>query len=492
MPESRPNVILIMADQFRGDCLGCDGNPVIQTPNLDWLAARGTRFNHAYSAVPSCLPARATLMTGQNQWHAGLLGMGRGQRRVPNDYPHTLAGELSKAGYRTHLVGKGHFDPQRAMMGFQSHELDESGRVESPDFECEYRRWFKEQTAGKDVTPDDHGVHWNSWLARPWHTDEYLHPTSWTMIRSLEFLKHRDKSMPFFLNISFARPHSPYVPPETYFDMYLHDTPPPKPSVGPWADMHDDPETAADPDAWHGRMSDYQVHRARAGYYGDISFIDTQIARLMYYLSRFERDAYRNTLFIFTSDHGDMTGDHNMWRKTYAYEGSARIPFIVKTPDNWDAKQRDVADEVVELRDVMPTILDACGVEAPETMDGKSVLGVTREADPEWREYIHGEHCWCYSGDQEMQYVTDGRRKFVWLPRRDQQQFFDLEADPGEAADLIDDPARQEEIAQWRGYLVDELTKRECGWTRDGQLVSPPPDEPLVSPWRDKRRNGRD
>ena len=92
---------------MRGDALGADGNTFIRTPNLDALAARGTRFRHAYSAVPSCLPARAVLWTGQNQWHAGLLGMGDGQGNIPDDYPHTLAGELTKAGYRTHLVGKG-------------------------------------------------------------------------------------------------------------------------------------------------------------------------------------------------------------------------------------------------------------------------------------------------------------------------------------------------------------------------------------------------
>ncbi len=117
-----------------------------------------------------------------SQWHTGVLGMGRGQGPVPNDFPHMLAGELSAAGYRTHLIGKGHFHPQRALMGFDSTELDESGRVESAGFKDEYRAWF-EQNAPKDLSPDDHGVDWNSWLSRPWHTQEHLHPTAWTMLR---------------------------------------------------------------------------------------------------------------------------------------------------------------------------------------------------------------------------------------------------------------------------------------------------------------------
>ena len=163
---AQPNIILIMCDQLRGDAIGADGNPHVHTPNLDFMASTGTRFSHAYSAVPSCLPARASLWTGQNQWHTGVLGMGRGQGPIPNDFPHTLAGELTRAGYQTHLVGKGHFHPQRTPMGFETTELDESGRMSHSD----YRLWFA-KNAPKGLTPDDHGdliaVDWNSWHARP-------------------------------------------------------------------------------------------------------------------------------------------------------------------------------------------------------------------------------------------------------------------------------------------------------------------------------------
>jgi len=483
MPTARPNVLLIIADQMRGDCLGAAGHPVVQTPNLDCLASQGTLFSHAYSAVPSCLPARATLWTGQNQWHTGVLGMGRGQGHVPNDFPHTLAGELTAAGYRTHMVGKGHFHPQRARMGFQSMELDESGRM--PD--SEHRRWFA-ANAPAGVTPDDHGVDWNSWLARPWHTEERLHPTAWTMARSLEFLASRDRSEPFFLNISFARPHSPYVPPPYYFDLYDRAELVP-PSVGAWAACHDDPRTARDTNAWRGRMTPGQIHRARAGYCGEISFIDTQIGRLLNWLRRHDPEAAANTWFLFTSDHGDMQGDHNLWRKTYAYEGSSRIPFIVTPPRDRRGGLRPVADEVVELRDVMPTLLEAAGVSLPETLDGRSVLPTMSGPVADWRPFIHGEHCTCYAPEQEMQYVTDGRRKYVWLPRLDQEQFFDLERDPGECHDLSADPARQAEVAQWRGYLVGELESRDCGWVRNGRPHCPG-DAPLVSPWRDRRWPG--
>ena len=477
--SERPNIILIIADQMRGDAFGADGNPVTQTPNIDYLAAAGTRFSHAYSAVPSCLPARATIMTGQDQWHTGILGMGNGQGQIPHDFPHTLAGELRNAGYRTHLVGKGHFHPQRASMGFESAELDESGRMP----ESEHRRWFKDH-APEGVSPDDHGVDWNSWHARPWHTAEYLHPSAWTVSRALEFLKTRDRERPFFLNISFARPHSPYVPPPYYFDLY-HAGETPAPSVGNWAFMHDDPITAADPNAWRGRMTPERIHRARSGYYGEISFIDTQIGRLLNFARKLP-GVLQNTWILFTSDHGDMQGDHNLWRKTYAYEGSSRIPFIVVPPAG--TNRRGVAEEVVELRDVMPTLLDAAGINRPETVDGASLLPLLDAPAEEWREYIHGEHCTCYSPEQEMQYVTDGRRKFVWLPRLNREQFFDLEQDPGECTDLTADRSRLEEAGRWRSYLVRELEARECGWVRNGRLFCPADSESLVSPFRDVRR----
>ncbi len=481
---ARPNIILLFADQMRGDCMRCDGNPYIETPNLDYLASLGTRFPHAYTATPSCIPARATLMTGMNQWHAGILGMGLGQGAMPNDYPHMLAAELSNHGYRTHLVGKGHFNPQRAMMGFQSHELDESGRSQD-GFKSDYRIWFDRVKPYDDLSPDDHGVPFNSWMARPWHTDEHLHPSWWTMTRALEFVKNRDRTKPYFLNISFARPHSPYVPPRPYWDMYCDEELPPA-AVGDWAGMHDKPRDAADTNAWHGRMTDRQIRRARTGYYGDVSFIDTQIGRLINHLQR--SHDFANTMFVFAADHGDMLGDHNLWRKTYAYEGSARIPFIVVPPIGENKSPRNVAPEVVELRDIMPTILEAAGIEIPATVDGRSVLPLSREAAPDWREYIHGEHCWCYGPEQDMQYVTDGRRKYIWLPRIDMHQFFDLESDPHELHNCIDDPARREEVQKWRGFLVAELEARQCGWVKDGKLVGPEtPDAPLISPWRDKR-----
>lgn len=480
----KPNFILLMADQMRGDCLGADGHPIIQTPNLNHLTAQGTRFSHAYSATPSCIPARAALWTGMDQWHNGILGMGAGQGPIPNDYPWTLAGMLSRNGYHTHLTGKGHFHPFRSSMGFQSSELDESGRHDESLPISDYRKWFYEHAAS-GVTPDDHGIGWNAWQARPWHTHEYLHPTAWTVRQAIAYLKTRDPNHPFFLNVSFARPHSPYVPPQAYWDMYINEQLP-APHVGDWATMHDDPRTAARTDAWRGKMTPHQIHRARAGYYGEISFIDAQIGCLINYLQQ-QPAIYNNTWIVMISDHGDMMGDHHLWRKTYAYEGSARVPLLIVPPPG-HTLQRAVADEVVELRDIMPSILAAAGIEAPPTSTGRNLLPLLAAPATDWRPYIHGEHSACYNRIQEMQYLTDGRRKYIWLPRIGMEQLFDLEADPGETRDLANDPNHQDELRLWRERLIDELRRRHCGWCDDGVLSCP--DQPLVSPYKLARWDG--
>ncbi len=487
----KPNIILIICDQLRADCINADGNTLIETPLINNMAATGSMFSHAYSAVPSCIPARATLMSGQDQWHTGVLGMGWGQGQMPNDFSHSLAGEFTNAGYRTHMIGKGHFFPQRTLMGFQSTEIEEAGRTLPKGFKDEYRAWFDEN-APKGVTPDDHGIDWNAWQARPWHTEERFHPTAWTIMRSVEFLKRRDQDEPFFLNISFDRPHSPYTPPKDYWDMYIDDETPPA-VIGEWASVHDVGfEERDDVNAWHGKMTEKQIHRARAGYYGDVTFIDAQLGVLFNWMRRFDHDAYKNTWVIFTSDHGDMLGDHNLWRKTYAYEASARIPFIVVPPvkTRKSVKNRRV-DEIVELRDIMPTLLDAAGLDIPKTVDGKSVLPLlySDAGSVEWRSYIHGEHCVCYAELQDMHYVTDGKRKFIWLPRVGTEQFFDLESDPGEVNNLIEDSKRKEEIKKWRNYLIAELEKRDCGWVVDGKLHCIE-GEPLVSPYKEKRWQG--
>lgn len=476
--QARPNLLLIMTDQHRADCLGCDGNPVIETPYLDELASQGTRFTAACTAVPSCIPARASLITGMDQWHTGILGMGKSGGKMTSAYKHTLPGELSAAGYHTQGIGKMHFQPQRALYGFHNTILDESGRVEAPGFVSDYRKWFEEHKEGP-YGYRDHSIDWNSWMSRPSHLPEHLHPTWWTAQQAIEWLSRRDPEKPFFLKVSFARPHSPYDPPLVYYEMY-RDRQMPQPYMGDWSSIHDIP--CDDVNAWRAHRSEREVQRARACYYANVTFIDHQIGRLLYELRRLSLEMWRNTLIIFCSDHGDMLGDHYLWRKTYAYEGSARIPLIIRPPLTWDCPRGQVRYEVVELRDIMPTFLEAAGAPIPPTVDGQSLLPFVRGEEPEWRAYLLGEHDWCYSHEQANYYVTDGRWKYIWFPYLGTEQLFDRAVDPGEEHNLAPLSEWQAELARWREILIRELDARACGLVVEGKLRRLSLEEVIRSP----------
>ncbi len=480
----KPNVWLIMTDQQRWDTLGCYGNETIETVNLDYFAANGTVFENGYTCTPSCIPARASLLTGQDPWNVGILGMGGGQGNAQL-LENTLPESLAAAGYHTQCVGKMHVHPQRSLQGFHNVMLDESSRVVDPGFESDYVKWFNANRPA-ECDRQDHGIDWNSWMARPWHLPEYLHPTAWTAAESIRFLQRRDPTKPFFLKTSFARPHSPYDAPPYYFDLYDKKEMP-EAAIGDWAHVHDVPRDAADPNAWHGRRKPEEVRRARAAYYGNINFIDHQIGCVRRYLTKI--GALQNTLIVFVSDHGDMMGDHHLWRKTYAYEGSAHIPFLVSLPSSWKQEVQERSAAPVCLQDVMPTILDACGVEIPDTVDGQSVLGQMRGEKTPWREFVHGEHTASYSPDNAMQYLTDGNWKYIWFPRTGEEQLFDLQNDRYETENLAVQEAHTATLQEWREKLAVALEPRQAGLVENGELVCQKGKPPLISPNYAKRIN---
>jgi arylsulfatase A-like enzyme len=400
------------------------------------------------------------------------------------NFKHTLPSELAQAGYYCKGVGKMHFYPQRSLNGFHHIELDESGRRQDPGFISDYERWFNDHKDGDyDISK---GRDWNGWEGRAYDRPPFLHPNFWTVNQSINFINDRDRSMPFFLKTSFARPHSPYDAIPEYFNKYQQ-MELPEAVIGDWAGIHDDPETAEQPDAWHGIKTDEEIHMARAGYYGNIEHIDHEIGRLLTFME--EQGILDDTLIIFTSDHGDMLGDHHMWRKTYAYEGSAHIPMLVRLPK---ALQQNISadDHPVMLCDVMPTILDVLGLEIPGTVDGLSMMPLLKGECSEWRDYAHGEHCTCYSSDEEMQYLTDGKVKYIWFPRTGREQFFDLTNDPAELHNLTERPEYAKVLEQMRLRMVQELDPRNCGLTEGERLVCQDGMGPIISPHYAARLKG--
>lgn len=486
--SDKPNILFIMADQWRGDCLSVAGHPVVETPRLDDLARSGTLFTRAYSTCPSCIAARASIFTGLTPSAHGRLGY-----RDHEDwrYDDMLPAVLSQAGYQTHCVGKTHFWPRRARCGFQSMEVYSGCEHSDPDKVDDYFQWLQERTDGR-LTPGGHGLTSNGWMARPSHLPEELHNNTWIGERGIDFLRRRDPSRPFFLFLSFPRPHAPLDPPQTYWDLYRDRGIPPAP-IGDWAGEHDVPVSHVD--AWHGHLSDHLLARARRAYYAQMSAIDHQIGRVLDTVR--QTGAGESTAVVFTSDHGELLGDHHLFRKCLPYEGSARVPLIVRSPHGavrsggvgkTAASEPDPAASVeapVALEDLYPTLLEIAGVPVPERTEGVSALHLGA------REYLHGEHSANYF-DDGVQYLTDGREKYIWYTKSGREQFFDLTDDPDELHDLAADPGSlaaprrppdsashrgdnhaRERVELWRLRLIDELAKRPKDGMSDGsRLIS--------------------
>jgi arylsulfatase A-like enzyme len=390
-----------------------------------------------------------------------------GYGRIAQQYPRELPRMLADAGYYGVGIGKMHYHPQRNTHGFAQTILDESGRAESPDFISDYRRRFK--SVAPNLDPDATGIGWNDHRAKAYVLPENLHPTRWTADEAVKFLEQYDRSEPFLLKVSFARPHSPYDAPPRWWKRY-EGVDLPRAVVGDWDQRHAQRGKPHVDSLWQGDLGPEAVRAARQGYYGNTSFIDEQIGRILAALEK--RGWLENTLILFTADHGDMLGDHYLWRKTYAYEPSARIPMIIRWPKNLLAARRgQVIEQPVELRDILPTFLDAAGAKYDQKwFDGRSMLQLIRGGGP-WRPWIDLEHATCYAPENSWSALTDGRMKYIYYWPDGQEQLFDLKADPGETHDLAPLAKCRPLLETWRQRLIDHLAERGEQFVVNGKLA---------------------
>jgi arylsulfatase A-like enzyme len=289
---------------------------------------------------------------------------------------------------------------------------------------------------------------------------ERLHPTRWTADCATRYLETYNRSQPFFLKVSFARPHSPYDPPNRFWNRYA-DSELPKAVAGKWADKYR-PKSWDRDDIWHGDVGPELTRRSRIGYSGSVSFVDEQIGRILEVLDK--RRILDETVIIYTSDHGDMTGDHFLWRKSYAYEASARIPMLMRGPG---IPRGGVNTTPVEIRDILPTLAAAAGAEKPQRCDGENMLTVRRQ-------WIDLEHDVCYSETNHWTALTDGKWKYIHHAFDGSEQLFDLSSDAHETRDLAGEPAHSAELILWRGRMVDHLAPRGDAWVRGGSLLTRP------------------
>lgn len=470
----QPNIILIMTDQLRADCLGYAGHPDVKTPYLDTLAAKGVVFDHAYSACPSCIAARAALHTGREQSRHGRVGY---EDNVPWNYAHTMAGELSSAGYYTQCVGKMHVHPLRNYLGFHNVDLHDgylhSARYASVPYQesqfvaDDYFYWLKQELGvSADVT--ETGLDCNSYLARPWMREESCHPTNWVTDRCLDFLRRRDPRQPFFLMASYLRPHPPFDAPRYYFDLYSNKELR-APFVGTWETDTYLKRDGRIFDSKTGPVDPELARQAQIGYYACITHLDHQIGRLI--MALIEQELYDDCIFVFTSDHGEELCDHHMFRKSRPYEGSCHIPLIVSAGKNAlpEMKSGSTCHSIAELRDVMPTLLDAAGAPVPDCVDGHSLLPLVKEPEDTLRSWLHGEHSY---GEFSNHWIVTEKDKYIWHSATGQEQYFDLEKDPHELEDKIAASEYQERIQELRSLMISSLEGRPEGFT-DGRTLIP-------------------
>lgn len=462
MASERPNIVLITTDQQRFDTWGRFAPPFMRTPHLDRLAVEGVTFTRAYADCPICVPARAAYMTGQSVFRHGM-----GTNAPSCEYfgrENTLPDILRRAGYQTCAIGKMHFHPQRARHGF-----DETITLD------DYYRWIAAQ--GGPIQPRRHGLGENELYATMATVPEPMTLTSWITEKAYEFLQfRREPDQPFFLWISYSKPHPPLDPPEPYYSMY-RDSDIPQPWMADWADDPDRPDAVKRHQQASGvdRMSPELIRQARSAYYGLITHIDYNIGRIMAGLQ--DTGCFfspnDNTMMLFCSDHGELLGDHRMAAKDTLHEGSAHVPFILRLPRAWKDKPIGIErDDVVSHQDILPTFAAAAGAETPPDCDGRNLLVPVLSGEP----VDDDPYLLCGAGFNHHSErigwagVTDGRWKYAWHYVDGKEELFDVASDPHELRNLAGDASCRDRFHELRAETIRRLADHGGRFLRDGDL----------------------
>lgn len=436
---SKPNILFITTDQQRFDTIHALGNDHIYTPHLNWIVDQGVTFTRCYSDSPICMPARATIMTGKHGYTTGLVG--NNDQLKPMAGRDTLPSILTRHGYQTRAQGKMHFSPMRAHYGFEYMELPMD--------------YYRERNRNAQLgLPKEHGVGENEIepVISTVHETDSL--TYWTVKRSIDFLETRDDTRPFFLWTSFTKPHPPFDPCLNYWNLY-RDMDLPSPIRGDWSEtLENMPQGYLQPTYMLNsayRMSDNRLKEVKRAYYACITQIDYSLGLLFARMR--ELGLLDNTWIIFTSDHGDMMGDHRMGAKSVFLEGSAHVPMLIRPPSgSWNrhslAGKR--CDTIVNLADVLPTIMSMAGIEhATHDFDGRNMLQYMDE--PDENRVFYG-NC-----NNQFFAVMEGTYKYMWTPLGGSELLFDLESDPYEQRDLAAGDEHRERLLRLRGKLIEHL-----------------------------------
>ena len=442
--SKRPNILIIMADQLAPQFTGTYGHPVVKTPNMDALAARGTRFDAAYCNSPLCAPSRFSFMAGQLITNIAAYD---NAAEFPATIP-TFAHYLRTVGYRTCLSGKMHFVGPDQLHGFEERittDVYPSDHAWTPDWEQPDERidkWYHNMDSVKEAGE-----------AATTFQIEYDEEVAFFARRKI-FEYAMDKVEPFCMVASFIHPHDPYVARPEWWNLYSDDEiDMPKDA----SDIDADPHTKrlmSGIEADVVECSEDEIRAARRAYYANTSYFDSKVGELTRTLE--ETGMLDNTVVIVTSDHGDMLGERGLWYKMSFFEHSARVPLIMAGP----GVQHQTSDNACSLVDILPTLLDIADAD-PELgmpIDGRSLWPVATTGEDTDDEAI-AEYC-AECAAHPIYMIRRGALKYIHCDI-DPPQLYDVKADPDERVNLAEDPAYADQMATFAQDVADRWDSEE-------------------------------
>lgn len=443
----RPNVLLIMADQHKRSCMGAYGDAVAHTPHLDALAAKSVRFTGAYSANPVCTPARASLLTGLHSHN---------HEAQDNSHPYaahhkTMAHHFGAAGYDTALIGKMHWvDAQSHGFDYRIEfndwfqylgpktaiYADELGRPNSgsgqPEVDDFWRDFGDPWKGTRHIDEREGSVH----VGKVSKLDERDHFDSFIARESVRYLRaHKADDEPFFLITSFLKPHDPFMPAQRFADMFRAEDMKLPDSWGK-AKLDTLPKEVVDSIHTNGPTPEVrdeaQAKAHMAYYYANLAQLDDCVGQVLQALAETGHD--RDTIIVYTSDHGEMLGDLGLWQKFQFYEGSCGVPLLIHVPDG----ATGVVNVPVSQVDLSATLTDLAHVRQIQPNDSRSIADMVRHPatakshGPVFAEYALGT-------PRAKYMVRDGAWKYTfWL--HDREELYNLQDDPAELHNVADDP----------------------------------------------------
>jgi arylsulfatase A-like enzyme len=488
------NILLVTADHMRNDALAANASwsppwglaHVIQTPTLDRLSQEGVTFAQAFTPNPICVPARASITTG-NYPHK-CMGSKTNKGRI-RDGQLKLAEVFAGAGYATYAIGKLHYGPYappgqaRLLYGFQHAELNEEGRILAkfdPNGTMQGLEDYHDYLSdvGWGGYERAHGMGNNDVRPATSPLPAGHHEEAWVAARTLAALEHHleeRRDQPFLLWASFSKPHAPYDPPRPYDRIYD-----PRQMPEPMGGWDNEGLLQGRDVELQGRRTVYgwdplppqAIQVIRAHYAGLVTFQDAMIGRLLAWLD--ESDVAKETIVIYTCDHGDLLGDLGRFFKMCMFDGSVRIPMIWRAPGVTAQDGIHVREQMAGLQDILPTLCSLTGVPLTLPVDGIDLSGVLREAAAGGREVFVSQTHEPRGGGQKYMVRTNAW-KYVYCELDGTQELYNARQLDGELRNLASNPNYSSVVQELREYLVRWCQERGDGdMLRDSHLVLTP------------------